>query len=386
MPGDDELALAIYQALRAHGGFASEAELGRAAGVDGEQVRRGRRRLEELGLLQHGDGLLEPVEPETALLRTMTAYQASAAQQASAAASLQQLTDALMSVYRPAVAGDTSQVEVEFITGSRRKGRTLSELDATCRHGVDSMHPGPMPHASVLEASLERDEVTKARGIRLRSIYPLALLQNPRYVRYLQRLSDVGAEVRLLDHAPCDILIHDQSTACLPAAPGTLGGPMLLVRGTALVRVMSGFYEDFWLRATSLEQARAAADGGDSVAELTPQERTVIRLMAGGLSDDQIARKTGVHRRTVQRTVAKLMERLHASSRFEAGLKLAQSPEFARTLRVGSAAPGPAAGPTPAGQHPDDQHPADRHPAEQPSPDRPSAGSDAEAHAAGRSG
>jgi DNA-binding CsgD family transcriptional regulator len=268
----------------------------------------------------------------------MTAYQASAARQASAAVALQQLTDTLMSVYRPAVAGQASQVAVEYITGSRQKGRTLSELDATCRSGVDSMHPGPMPPAEVLEASLERDAVAKARGIRLRSIYPLALLKNPRYVRYLQRLSDVGAEVRLLDHAPCDMLVHDDTAACLPSAPGTVDGPMLVVRGAALVRVVSGFYEDFWLRSVPFEQARAAAAGGDSVAELTAQERTVVRLLAGGLSDDQIARKMGVHRRTVQRTVAKLMERLHASSRFEAGLKLAQSPEFAGTLRTGPGA------------------------------------------------
>jgi DNA-binding CsgD family transcriptional regulator len=342
MPGDDELALAIYQTLRAHGGFPSEAELARAAGVDEKQTQRGRRRLEELGLLHLGDGLLEPVEPETALLRTMSAYQASAAQQASAAAALQQLTDALMSVYRPAVAGEASLVEVEYITGSRRKNRTLGELAATTRQGVDSMHPGPMPPSHVLEASLERDADMRSRGVRLRSIYPQTLLQTPKYVRYLQRLSGTGAEVRLLDHAPCDVLIHDDSAACLPGAPGGPEGPMLLVRGPALVRVVSGFYEDFWLRAVPFEQATRAAAAGDSVAELTPQERTVIRLMAGGLTDDQIARKMGVHRRTVQRAVSKLMERLHASSRFEAGLKLAQDPEFARTLRGAPSAQPPS--------------------------------------------
>jgi DNA-binding NarL/FixJ family response regulator len=60
----------------------------------------------------------------------------------------------------------------------------------------------------------------------------------------------------------------------------------------------------------------------------------IIRLMASGLSDDQIARKLGVHRRTVQRAIAKLMERLNASSRFEAGLKLAGDAEFAKTFVV----------------------------------------------------
>lgn len=351
MPSDDELALAIYQALRAHGGFSSDAEMSSVTGVDAERARRARLRLEELGLLQEGNGLIEPVEPETALLRTMSAYQASAAQQATAAAALQQLTDALMSVYRPAVSSEASPVEVEYITGSRRKNRAVSNLSAASRHTVDSMHPGPMPPSQVLETSLERDAEMKSRGLRLRSIYPQTLLQAPRYVRYLQRLTEIGVEVRLLDHAPCDVLIHDNAIACLPGAPGGPTGPMLVVRGVALVRVVSGFYEDFWLRSVPYEPVRAP---GEPETDLTPQERTVIRLMAGGLTDDQIARKMGVHRRTVQRAVAKLMDRLQATSRFEAGLKLAQDPDLARTLRspvppqsggAGHSA-GPAAGPS----------------------------------------
>jgi DNA-binding NarL/FixJ family response regulator len=113
---------------------------------------------------------------------------------------------------------------------------------------------------------------------------------------------------------------------------------MLLVRGSALIRVLVGFYEDLWLRAVPYEQAHTQ-DGASVAAQLTVQERTVVRLLAGGLSDDQIARKMGVHRRTVQRAVAKLMERLHASSRFEAGLKLAQDPAYAAALR-GPRSPG----------------------------------------------
>jgi DNA-binding CsgD family transcriptional regulator len=338
MPGDDELALTVYQALRAHGSFASEAELGRAAGVGAEEARRGRLRLEDLGLLQQGDGLLEPVDPETALLRTMTAYQTSAAQQASTAAALQQLTESLMSVYRPAVAAEAAQVEVAYLTDRRHKDRTMTELAGTSRHRVDSMHPGPMPSPPVLEDSLRRDAQMRERRVRLRSIYPLSLLQSPRHVGYLERLSDLGAEVRLLDHAPCDLVIHDGEAACVPSDPGSPGGPMLLVRGSALIRVLVGFYEDLWLRAVPYEQAHTQ-DGASVAAQLTVQERTVVRLLAGGLSDDQIARKMGVHRRTVQRAVAKLMERLHASSRFEAGLKLAQDPAYAAALR-GPRSPG----------------------------------------------
>jgi DNA-binding NarL/FixJ family response regulator len=41
----------------------------------------------------------------------------------------------------------------------------------------------------------------------------------------------------------------------------------------------------------------------------------------------------GVSRRTVQRAITKLMDRLHATSRFVAGFKLAKDPQFLRHLR-----------------------------------------------------
>ena len=337
MPGDEDLALTIYQALRAGGGFSTEEALCKAAGVDAEQAQRGRKRLYELGLIQVTDGVLEPVEPDTALVRTMDSYHAIAAEQVRNATALQQLTQSLMAVYRPAVASEASQVEVEYITDRRRKDSTMIALAATARGQVDSMHPGPMPSMQVLEKSLGRDAVMVNRGVRVRVIYPQTIAGIPRYARYLDRLAGVGTEVRLIDHAPCDLVIQDQQAACLPADPADPPDAMLLIRGSALIKAYSAIYDDFWLRSAPYEPGRPLPDRGE--ADLTAQERVVIRLMAGGLSDDQIARKMGVHRRTVQRAVSKLMDRLHAHSRFEAGLKLGQDPELARVLRA-SAAPG----------------------------------------------
>lgn len=344
MPGDEELALAIYQALRANGGFSSDEEMYKAVGVDAELGERGRRRLYELGLVQVTDGVLEPVEPDTALVRTMDSYHAIAAEQVRNATALQQLTQSLMAVYRPAVASEGSEVKVEYISDSRRKESAMIALAATARTAVESMHPGPMPPLQVLEKSLGRDTIMVHRGVRLRTIYPQAVSRNPRYSRYLDRLTEIGAEVRLIDHAPCDLVIHDQQSACVPADPADPPGSMLLVRGSALIKAYSAIYDDFWLRAVPYQPGHPPPDHAKT--ELTPQERVVIRLMAGGLSDDQIARRMSVHRRTVQRAVAKLMDRLQASSRFEAGLKLGQDPELARVLRQSAPSGGGSEQPT----------------------------------------
>jgi DNA-binding CsgD family transcriptional regulator len=322
MPDDEEHALAVYQALRALGGL-PRARVPKAAGLDDAQTGRGLARLAELGLVQENDGTLEPVEPDSALVRTLDTYRSNAAEQAR----MEALTRSLVTVYRPAA---NSRVDVEYLTERRRKNRTVHDLDATVRETCDALHPGGMPPMDVLEESLESDLEMVARGVQVRNIYAQSVLHNPRHTRYLERLAESGVRVRLLDHGPADVVIYDRLVVCLPSDPENPGGPMIVVRGSALARIHVATFEDHWLRSEPLGQRPEARSGG---ADLTPQEVVVVRLMAGGLSDEQIARRVGVHRRTVQRTVAKLMERLGAASRFEAGLRLAQDPEFARLVR-----------------------------------------------------
>jgi DNA-binding CsgD family transcriptional regulator len=344
MAGDEEFALSIYQVLRARGGAAPDAA-GRALGLADGQIRRAVRRLGELGLVkEHPDGLLEPLDPDAALLRTLDACRANAAEQAH----LEQLTRSLTTVYRPAVARETSQVAVEYYSDKRRRDRIVSTLDTTTRESTDAMHPGPLPPLEVLEESRRRDAAAVRRGVRLRAIYPQAVAQTAKYARHLQDLAGIGVEVRLVDHAPYDLVVFDRLVVCLPADPAEPGKSMVVVRGSALVNIHLATFDDYWLRAVPYGDRPPSRPGAPT--DLSPQERVVIRLMADGLSDDRIARKLGIHRRTVQRAVAGLMERLNASSRFEAGLKLAQSGEFARAIRPPGPGPGagPAAGPASA--------------------------------------
>lgn len=327
---DEEAALALYEALRTEGGLLG-GDLYSAADLDEAYGSRGWRRLHELGLIQIRDGVAEAVDPDAALARAMDNYQANAAEQLRSGVRLQQVTEALLSVYRPAVQHETSEVAVEFITDPRRKQRTRLDLSDAARASCGSMHPGPMPSIDVLDASLEHDRTLLARGIRNRAIYPMSCLHSPKYARYLHDLVDTGVELRLVDHAPFDMLTFDRDAAVLAADPEHPAEAIIVIRGSALIRSFLAVYEDCWLRGLTL--VRASADSGED-GEITVQERVIIRLMASGLSDDQIARKLGVHRRTVQRAIAKLMERLNATSRFEAGLKLANDAEFARTIAV----------------------------------------------------
>lgn len=318
---DMESALTIYAVLMTKGSD-THAEVGVRAGLDEARIRSGFRTLYEMGLVRVLDGRVEAVDPDAALALAMDTYMGNAAAQLQSARALSETTQALLTVFRPEAARLQEQVVVQRYENRDSRENAIADLETSARESADSLHPGPMPpNMTVLERSLERDAVMVRRGVRVRAVYPRSLLQSPKYTKYLNDLSDAGIEVRAIDHAPHDMLIYDRHTVVIPGVPTARSMPMALVRGAALVQSYVSVYEDYWLRATPLSATPARAEGTD----LNDQERAIIRLMANGYSDDRIARTLGIARRTVQRVMTKLMERLQVSSRFEVGFKLARS-------------------------------------------------------------
>ena len=57
---------------------------------------------------------------------------------------------------------------------------------------------------------------------------------------------------------------------------------------------------------------------------ITADERALLKLLAAGLTDEAAARRLGRSVRTTRRQVAALMDKLGASSRFQAGHKAAE--------------------------------------------------------------
>ena len=55
---------------------------------------------------------------------------------------------------------------------------------------------------------------------------------------------------------------------------------------------------------------------------LTGQERQLLRLLAGGLTDERAAQRLGVSLRTIRRMMSDLMTRMDSRSRFQAGIKV----------------------------------------------------------------
>jgi DNA-binding CsgD family transcriptional regulator len=133
-----------------------------------------------------------------------------------------------------------------------------------------------------------------------------------------RRRADALAEVRHGPAIPLDIRIIDHHTAVLALAgdpAGDSGQSAVVVRSEPIVGLLRSCFRLLWERAgaTTTDQARSGT--------LTPFDRRVVALLAGGHRDADIARLTGTSVRTVRRRIVVIAGELDAESRFAAGVE-----------------------------------------------------------------
>jgi len=161
-----------------------------------------------------------------------------------------------------------------------------------------------MPRESAISQVVGR---AVASGRRSRAIYPIrALNQVP---EVLQARIDEGEEVRVIDAMPTRLFVISPTHAVLPEPLGFADEPRLLVRQGALVEALTLLFELYWERSMAVPSLEARVD----------QRTFLVRQLASGAKDEQIARTLGLSLRTVRRRVADLMIELGVDTRFQAG-------------------------------------------------------------------
>lgn len=148
-----------------------------------------------------------------------------------------------------------------------------------------------------------------------------ALLPEPDVLEIMQARVDAGDAIRLTSGLPFTGAVNDQGLAMIDL--GDDGGSpvgILLNRAAGGGRVRA-VLEFAWQLGTPWLPATTPASDSD---HLEPRDRSILRLMAGGVSDAAIARQLGISSRTVERRVRLLLDRLNATTRFQAGVLAAR--------------------------------------------------------------
>lgn len=172
----------------------------------------------------------------------------------------------------------------------------------------------------------DEEIVGLGRGVAYRCIYDAALLADTATLADVFRYVEAGELSRTLADPPVKLLIADREVAIVPL---DLDEPSFhdcaIVRGPSLIAALSTCFETLWTRAVPLSVAGdtpAPADGGEDTPSAL--ERRIVRMLAAGVKDEAIARQLEVSSRTINRYMDRIMGKLGATTRFQAGLQAAR--------------------------------------------------------------
>ncbi|MEV7026219.1 helix-turn-helix transcriptional regulator [Kitasatospora sp. NPDC093558] len=319
--GLDSVAETVYRTMLAEP-MSGIAELCEQVSLPEAAVRDALDRLADLQLLRPSretPGALRPVSPEVGLeliLRRqeeelLRRQQELALSKAAAARAIAEYTD-----LRPGAGTDTA----ERLVGLDAIQAKLEILAAEVARECLSVMPGGAQSGASLEASRPLDESAMGRGVALLTLYQDSVRNDPDTLGYARWMTDLGGSVRTCPTLPPRMLLFDREVAVVPIDPADTRLGALCTREPGIVASLVALFEQTWQTAVPLGADRPQ----DAETGLAAGERELLKLLASGMTDEVAGRHLGISVRSVRRQMAALMERLEASSRFEAGLRAAQ--------------------------------------------------------------
>jgi DNA-binding CsgD family transcriptional regulator/sugar-specific transcriptional regulator TrmB len=212
-----------------------------------------------------------------------------------------------------------SSGDVEVLKGRANATRRIEELGLKARESFWGMIPAHIDD-TIHPAETSPDLLLLERGVRLRTIYLQNMTVSKPGLDYAATLHRHGGEVRATPTLPMRLLIIDREIAIMAMDPENPVAGAVIHRSPGVLALASALFDSYWSRAAEL----FSPEDRDNNDPLTPHEAEVLRLLAGGAKDEQVARLLGISLRTARRITANLSDRLDATSRFELGVAAAK--------------------------------------------------------------
>lgn len=224
---------------------------------------------------------------------------------------------------------------VEVVEGAANLRTTLIRLQREARVQIRGMDRPPYLDNPTSGNPEETHQLTD-RGLTYRVIYDRSALAIPGRMAEIWRGIQSGERARVASNVPMKMLLCDDRFALIPVmAAGQLTDAAYLVHPSSLLEAVSGLFEALWERAVAINRSVGAARTGrvgsaqpmDGPAaeehpdRLTDRDIELLGLLAGGATDERIARTLGWSVRTVHRHVHRIMAMVGAETRFQAGME-----------------------------------------------------------------
>ena len=239
-------------------------------------------------------------------------------------ADARRLVHTLTEAHREATRIIDPDMAVELLTNRDDVSAAARRLSAVAQREVCAFDRPPYVNrpGSNLDGQLERQK----DGVAHRVIYDQAAVAWPgRLHNDIIPSVRAGELARVSTELPLKLVIADDRTAIIPfsLAPGGQTAAYL-VHESPVLTALKALFEAHWERATPIVTAvateAALPEAASTEAALDETTRTLLTLLAAGLTDVAIARSQGWSERTTQRRVQQLMTGLGAATRFQACL------------------------------------------------------------------
>ncbi|WP_336216866.1 helix-turn-helix transcriptional regulator [Nonomuraea sp. LPB2021202275-12-8] len=303
----------VYRAMLANPQFGI-VQIAEQLNLNEDHVREALDILIDLALVRSAfdDGTLRAVRPQAGLTALLAKVEADVV------ARQQQLEAARASIASiAAVYSDQEQrEEVRRLDGLDTVRERLTELAYSARVECVSFSTGGAQSPATIESEKPLNQLALERGVQIRTVYLDSMRNDQVTLSYVRAMAELGEECRTVPTLPMRLVIVDRRIALVPIDPIQPIGGALELCTPGIVLGLYELFERVWTSGTPLSRSPARNEQG-----LTPQERSLLRLLAEGHTDESAARILSVSVRSVQRMMNALTDRLNAVSRFQAGIE-----------------------------------------------------------------
>ncbi|MEV7774460.1 LuxR C-terminal-related transcriptional regulator [Kitasatospora sp. NPDC086791] len=188
----------------------------------------------------------------------------------------------------------------------------IADATARCRQEALTCQPGGGRAPHLLEQAYTRDLTMLRRGVRMRTLYQHTARHHAPTQEYVQRITQVGAEVRTTSELFGRMIAFDREVVFIPHQDDP--DAAVVIRDASTVEYLCSVFDRWWSQADHYTPARFSRS--PAAGEI---KEAIVRLLAEGLKDEVIARRLGMSLRTCRKHIAEIMEMLGAESRFQAG-------------------------------------------------------------------
>ncbi len=195
----------------------------------------------------------------------------------------------------------------------------LAELAMDARIECLSFTTGGAQHPDTISAEKPLNQQALERGVAIRNVYQESFRNDPATFAYARWMAGIGGRSRTVPTLPMRLVIVDRLIALVPVDPATPAVAVHEVHSPGVIAGLLALFEQFWDIGTPFGDQPPVNGLG-----LQPQETVLIRLLAAGQTDDAAARRLAVSVRSIQRMTSGIMDRLNATSRFQAGVEAAR--------------------------------------------------------------